>query len=64
MLKSKCDKDYSFKHSMIRSYIIETSDHGSILLLDDLKSKCLLKTCGRESSCFLRVIESLQKRYE
>ena len=38
MLKSNCDEEHSFKHSMIRSYIIETFDHGSILLSGDFKS--------------------------
>ena len=58
MLKSKCDEEHSFKHSMIRSYVNETFDRGSMLLLGNLKSKCLLKTCGGESCCSLRVIES------
>ena len=58
MLKSKCDEEHSFKHSMIRSYVIETFDHSSVLLSGDLKLKCLLKTWGGESCCSLRVIES------
>ena len=57
MLKSKCDGEYSFKHSMIPSYVIETFDRGSILLSGDCKSKYLLKTCGGESCCSVRVIE-------
>ena len=58
MLKSKCDVERSFKHSMIRSYVIETFDHGTILLSSDLKSKCFLKTFREESCCSFRVIES------
>ena len=58
MLKSKCDVERLFKQSMIRSYVIETFDPGSILLSSDLKSKCFLKICRGESCCSFKVIES------
>ena len=47
---------------MIQSYLIETFDHGSFLLAGNLKTKCLLKTCGGESCCSLREIESRENK--
>ena len=63
MLKSKCEEEHSFKHSMVRSYVIETCDHVSILLSGNRKSKFRVTESSMLQTKILLLFEVKQKQH-
>ena len=63
MLKSKYEEEHSLKHSMIRSYVIGTCDHVSILLTGNRKSKFRVIESSLLQTKILLLFQVEQKQY-